>query len=215
MLPDNVLNELKEQFKELANPVKLIVFTQEIECQFCRENHQLAEAVAGASDKISVETFNFVTDKEMVEKYGIANIPAIAVVSENKDYSIRFIGIPGGYELTSLVEAIKLVSAGDSGLEPATREALKKIDKPVHIQVLVTMTCPYCTQAVKIAHQMALECDNIRADMVEVQEFPHIAHKYSVMGVPKTIVNETINFEGAAPESAFLNAVQQAVEKAD
>ena len=55
-----------------------------------------------------------------------------------------------------------------------------------------------------LAHQLAVESDLIRADMVEVTEFPHLATKYQVMGVPRTVINETIHIEGAYPEPMFM-----------
>jgi glutaredoxin len=77
----------------------------------------------------------------------------------------------------------------------------------IHIQIFVTPTCPYCAMAVRFGHQFALECERIKADMIESTEFPHLAQKYSVFGVPKTIINETIFIDGAVPEETFLENV--------
>jgi predicted DsbA family dithiol-disulfide isomerase len=57
---------------------------------------------------------------------------------------------------------------------------------------------------VLLAHQMAIESDLIRGDMVEVIEFPHLATRYQVMGVPRTVINETIHIEGAVPEPMLM-----------
>ena len=57
---------------------------------------------------------------------------------------------------------------------------------------------------------MAIESDLIRADMVEVTEFPHLAQRYNVMGVPKSVINETIEVVGAVPESVLLEHILQA-----
>jgi thioredoxin-related protein len=57
-----------EQFSILDNKVKLIVFTQKIECQFCEENRKLVEEVAQLSDKISLEVYNFIKDKNKSEQ---------------------------------------------------------------------------------------------------------------------------------------------------
>jgi hypothetical protein len=51
---------------------------------------------------------------------------------------------------------------------------------------------------------MAIECDRIVADMVEATEFPHLAQRYNVMGVPKTIANEIGLAEGALPEETVI-----------
>ena len=55
-----------------------------------------------------------------------------------------------------------------------------------------------------LAYQLALESDLISADMVEVIEFPHLATKYQVMGVPRTVIDENIQIEGAVPEPMLM-----------
>jgi predicted DsbA family dithiol-disulfide isomerase len=57
---------------------------------------------------------------------------------------------------------------------------------------------------VVLAHKLALASDWISADMVEATEFPHLANKYQVYGVPRTVINEVIHIEGAVPESHLL-----------
>jgi predicted DsbA family dithiol-disulfide isomerase len=58
---------------------------------------------------------------------------------------------------------------------------------------------------VLLAHQLAVESDLITGDMVEVMEFPHLATKYEVMGVPRTVIDETIHIEGAVPETMLMD----------
>jgi hypothetical protein len=62
-----------------------------------------------------------------------------------------------------------------------------------------------------LAHKLALESDAIRGDMVEAIEFPQLATKYAVMGVPKTVINEEIEFEGALPEDLFVSQLMSAL----
>jgi glutaredoxin-like protein len=208
---------LRDEFEtKLVNPVKLVMFTQSIECQFCAETRQIVEEIAGLSDKITAEIYDFVTDKATAEFYGVDKIPAIAVVAEeegeDKDYGIRFYGIPSGYEFTSIIEDVIDVSTGESGLQPKTKEAVAGITEPVHLQVFITPTCPYCPQAVRLAHKLAIESDLITADMVEAIEFPHLSNKYHVHGVPRTVINETVHQEGAVPEPMLLAKLLEAVK---
>ena len=65
----------------------------------------------------------------------------------------------------------------------------------------------------RLAQQLAVESDLITADLVEVTEFPHLAQRYSVRAVPRTVVNETASIEGAPPESEFVRAVVAAAHK--
>jgi len=193
----------------LNEPVRLVVFTQQMECQFCAETRQLAEEIAELSALLTTEVYDFVADSELAQELGIDKIPAIAVVAK-QDYGVRLYGIPSGYEFTSLIEAIVHVSAGASSLSQDSVEKMASISEPVHIQVFVTPTCPYCPGAVVLAHRLAIESDLIRADMVEAIEFPHLANKYDVMGVPRTIINESSSVEGMVPEQVLVQAVLDA-----
>jgi glutaredoxin-like protein len=210
-MKDEQKEQLKERFKELDGSVKLIVFTQEMECQYCKENRELMEDISTISDKIAVEIYDFVSDKKQVEKYMIDKIPATVVEGE-KDYGIRFYGIPAGYEFTSLIGTIIAVSKGDSQLSEEVRTALGKLKSPLNIQVFITLTCPYCPTAVEIAHGMSIESDLVTSSMVESSEFPHLAQKFNVTSVPKVVVNDSFEFHGAVPEDEFLENAMKALE---
>jgi len=140
LLQDKDKEAVEGRFQgELVNPVKLVNFTQALECQFCAETRQLVEEVAALSDKIEVKVYNFAIDKEKVEEYEVDKIPAIAILG-GKDYGVRYYGIPSGYEFSSLIEDIIDISKKEVELLPATREALAEITEPVHFQVFVTPT---------------------------------------------------------------------------
>ena len=67
----------------------------------------------------------------------------------------------------------------------------------------------------QLAHQFAIESDRVVADAVEATEFPHLAQRYAVMGVPRTIVNEHAGIDGAQPEQLFLENVLAAAGTED
>jgi glutaredoxin-like protein len=162
------------------------------------------EEVADLSDKLSVEVYDFVKDKDEVEEYGIDKIPATVVAGE-RDSGIRIYGMPAGYEFPTLLSAITTVSKASTALSEDTRAKLKEITKPVHLQVFVTLTCPYCASAASLAHKFAFESEMVKADVINAQEFPQLAQRFNVFAVPKTVVNNTIHFEGALPEDRFLS----------
>ncbi|MFQ5710423.1 MAG: thioredoxin family protein [Candidatus Geothermarchaeales archaeon] len=214
IIPEKEFEHIREHFSEnLRDDVRLVVFTQELECEFCGELKRLAEGVASASDKIKVEVYDFVRDAERAREFGVERIPAVAVIGK-RDYGIRFYGLPSGYEFTSLIEGIVDASKGATQLSNPVKEKLQRVDAPIHIQVFVTPTCPYCTRMVRLAHQFALESDFIRADMVEATEFPQLAYEYGVMAVPKTIINEGVEVVGAMPEEQFIERVLSALKPA-
>ncbi|MFZ5906054.1 MAG: protein disulfide oxidoreductase [Nitrospirota bacterium] len=210
-IADKDREQLVTFFQSLANPVKIILFTQEFECQFCKMARELLEEVSGISGKISLEIYDFVRDKDRTDQYGIDKIPATVILGD-RDYGIRFFGVPGGYEFTALVQDILAVGNRDPGLPQDVMHDLAKVYKPVHIQVMISPACPYCANAVHTAHRFAMAADAIRADMVETTEFPYLATKYNVHGVPHIVVNETYSFVGSKPEKEFLQEILKALQ---
>ncbi len=139
LLGDREREIVKGKLVDLAGPVRLVMFTQEIECEYCRDTRDMVQQVADLADQVTAEIYNFVTDKEKAEELGVDKIPAIAVIGA-QDYGVRFYGIPGGYEFAALLEAISDVAAGDSGLAPETRQFLADLPEDVHLQVFTTPT---------------------------------------------------------------------------
>ena len=139
IIRDSDKEAIKKEIAGLTGPVKLINFTQELECQYCKETNQIVKEVAELSDKATAETYNFVTDKEKVDSFKIDKIPATVIMGTD-DRGIRFYGVPSGYEFISLLEAIRIVSSGNSGLQQRSKEVLGKLKKPLHLQVFVTPT---------------------------------------------------------------------------
>lgn len=207
LIPDESREQIKNQLAEaLVNPVRLIMFTQELECQFCAQTKQLVTELAGLNDKILVEVHDFVADADLAKQYGVTKIPAIVILGQ-KDYGVRFYGLPYGYEFQTMMSVLAAVSQGATDLSEETKAKLHAIRIPVHIQVFVTPTCPHCPTAAAMANKFAVENDLIKTDVVDANEFPQLANKYGVMGVPKIVVNEKIEFIGAVPENMFLEQV--------
>ena len=167
----------------------------------------MAEEVAAlAPDKVQLEVWDFATDTEKARELNIERVPAIAVLGE-KDYGIRFYGVPAGFEFTTFIAALELVAGRDSGLKPETRARLKTLTKPVDLYVFATLTCPVCPLATSLAHRLAIESDFITASVIDSAEFPELAAQYSVMAVPRMVVNKGYSFEGALPEDRFVEEV--------
>jgi glutaredoxin-like protein len=211
LLPEEHKQHVKEELSQrLVNKVKLVVFTQETECLFCKETRELIQEMSELSDKIEVAVYDFMKDKDQAALYKVDKVPALVILGE-KDYGIRYYGLPFGYEFQTLMEDLVAVSNRNSGLSETTRDLLKTVDKPVHIQVLVTLTCPYCPIIAGMAHKFTMENDLITADVIDVNEFLQIGIKYNVMGVPKTVINEKVEFLSVVPEEVFVGHVLDAL----
>jgi glutaredoxin-like protein len=207
LLPDDKKEALRNDLKErMIDPVKIVMFTQEVECKFCSETRQLAQELATLSDKLSVEVYDFVANADKAKEYKVEKIPALAIIGK-KDYGVRIYGIPYGYELQTLIGAVVNVSRGTTDLSDKTKAILADVKSPVHIQVFVTLTCPHCPAAESIAHKLAIESDMITADVIDAGEFPTLAQKYQIIGVPKIVINEKVEFVGAFNEDLFAEHV--------
>jgi glutaredoxin-like protein len=207
LVPDDQKENVRKQLAEaVINPVRVLMFTQEPECQFCAQTKQLITELATLNEKIQAEVHDFVADAELAKQYNVDKVPGIAIIGQ-KDYGVRIFGLPYGYEFQTVLMALATVSQGKTDLSEATKTQLHAINVPVHIQVFVTLTCPHCPAAASMAHKFAVENDLIKADVIDANEFPQLAIKYGVMGVPKIVVNEKIEFVGAVPETMFLEHV--------
>jgi len=139
LIKEHDKEQITKLFEPILHQVKLVMFTQEQECQFCEMTRQLVEEVAALSPKVDAEIHDFVAEADYAKKLGIDKIPAIAVMGE-EDYRIRFYGIPAGYEFPALLEAIVDVGMGTPALTDLMLAEVLKIDEPVHLQVMVTPT---------------------------------------------------------------------------
>jgi glutaredoxin-like protein len=211
VLQDSDKEIILKKFVGLAGDVTLIVFTQELECQFCKETREMALDLGTLSSKIKVKIYDLVKNVDEVQEYKIKKIPAIAIVGK-LDFGIRYFGVPAGYELATMIDTIIDVSKGTTTLPDVIKKKLAEIKKDVHLQVFVSPTCPYCPKAARIAHQFAIENENIRSDVIEMMEFPHLVQRYSVMSVPHIVINEDTSFVGAHPAEVFIEQINLALK---
>jgi glutaredoxin-like protein len=190
----------------ITHPVTLLFFTQTIGApETALIAKQVLDEIVSLDARITLEEVNFILEKDRAARYGIHDVPAIAVLRGAEDTRIRFFGAPAGYEFMSLVEAVILAGSDDSGLTAESKQLIAEhVTGLLDILVFVTPTCPHCPRMVTLAQRMAAENENVRATCVDAQEFMDLSRKYRVTGVPKTIVNGTIEMLGALPEDQFV-----------
>ena len=140
LIREEVAQQLREEFASLVNPVRLAVFSQALADPESEQVKRLMEELAAIDARITVESYNFVLDTGKVAELGMKRTPGIAVLGAEKDYGVRFYGLPSGYEFGTLIEAILDVSSGASGLSETTKQALAQLKGPVHLQVFSTPT---------------------------------------------------------------------------
>ncbi len=209
LLSERDRSRVKEILAKIQDPVTLHYFTQDFECESCKVTHELLEELRTLSPKLNVKVTEFKEGEGEAKRLGVDKIPAL-VLEGPKVYGVRYFGVPSGYEFSAFLEDLIDASRGTAEVMADTKAWLASLKKPVHIQVFVTPTCPYCPRAVRMAHKLAFLSDKVTADMVSANEFPHLAMKYRVMGVPKIVVNEgEVEFEGGLPEEAFVEQLRR------
>lgn len=207
---------LRRELASMTRRVRLLFFTQTFDCPTCLQARQIVDEFPLLSDQLSVEEVNLLLDGDRARQYGVDRAPAIVVLFEEwppaarldqvvwRDSNIRFLGLPAGYEFVALVQAVLLVGAGKSRLSAASQQRLAAVDRPLEIRVFSTPTCPHCPSAIVLAFEMAFANPRVTAYGIEVTEFPDLARRYAVTGVPKTVVDDRVEILGALPEQAFV-----------
>jgi len=216
LLNEDITNQVKEAFTQLEHPVEVIFFGRQDDCDYCDQTLQLVEEVTALSDQLHLSQYDVVGDAGLAHKYNVDKTPGLVIASREDgklvDYGVRFAGVPSGHEFSSLIQDIILVSGRDSKLSQSTRDMLTDLKEPVSLQVFVTPTCPYCPQAVILAHQMAMESSFVQAEMVEAMEFPELSSRYGVGGVPQTTINDGAGkVVGAVPEQNLFAEILRSI----
>lgn len=217
LLSEQDRETVRARLATLQRPVTILFFTQTIGApETVYLTKRVLEEIVALSDRLTLEEVNLLLDRERAAQYGIEHIPAIVLLKDGEDTRIRFLGAPAGYEFVSLVEAVILAGTDDSGLSANARTLVAQhVTGPLDIKVFVTPTCPHCPRAVTLAHRLAAENPLIHATCVEATEFMDLSRRFNVTGVPKTVVNDTVEILGALPEDQFVRTIVGALRGAE
>ncbi|MHB8556058.1 MAG: protein disulfide oxidoreductase [Candidatus Dormibacteria bacterium] len=220
LLSPAIRDQLHQRFEELDGAVTVVLFEHGPEadepgseaCGSCPEAIALAKELAELSERIGVEVHDLADSSDPAAAgYHVDRAPAWVLLGPGRvDFGIRFFGIPGGYDFSTIVADLMQLSKSAPDLSPETIRQLAGLDSEVVMRVFVTPTCPYCPQAVYLAHQMAMASSVVTAEAFEATEFPDLVQRYQVRGVPKTVLNDTLTVEGAVPEQHLLEMLTRA-----
>lgn len=144
LLNDQVVEQIRQAFAQFKEPVRILFFGSKQNCDYCNETRQLLEEVVAIHEQLSLEVYDLQENADMAAKYNVDKSPVILIAAVDgtkvTDLGIQFSGIPSGHEFGTFINDILLVSGRDSGLSPQTREFIKHLEKPLHLQVFVTPT---------------------------------------------------------------------------
>jgi glutaredoxin-like protein len=207
LLNEDIQKQLRDVFNELKTDVKMLLFVDEVACESCEATQSLLSEVSELSDKLSLDVHPLTS--ELAQNYDITLAPSFVMLDHTGQYKgVKFNGIPAGHEINSFISALLEMSGAESELPAEVLERIQKIDKPVNIKVFVTLSCPHCPPAVQKAHKIAMLNPNVVGEMIEAQTFSELSQEFNVSGVPKIVINDSIELIGNQPIERFLDQIE-------
>ncbi len=207
MIDDSSREQIKKIFEPLKSKVKVLVVTQKDNCDSCEDTKNFTKEMTDISDKLVFEMIDISDEK--AKKLNVEMVPAVILLGEDdKDYGIKFYGIPAGHEINSFIMGLLEVSGAGEKLPDEMTDRINKINKPINIKVFVTLSCPHCAGAVAKAHKLAFMNKNINDEIIEANTFGELSQKFNVSGVPKIVFNDDTELMGDQPIDAFLNTLE-------
>ncbi|MCH7809032.1 MAG: thioredoxin family protein [Chloroflexi bacterium] len=203
---------------EMAAPVKIDYFTQRetkleapgvVPCAFCKQTQDMLKELSALSDLISLRVHQFEDNPEEKATFGVERVPGMVLRGPGPGF-FKYYGIPGGTEFPAFVESLVDLSRWETLLMADSVKALSELKTDVSVRVFVTPTCPYCPQMARAAFMMGIVTEHVKAEVIEVNEFPDLAQRYKVEAVPLTVINDRISIPGALPEPALIEQVVKA-----
>ncbi len=169
---------------------------------------ELVTTFAGLSDKIKVSVHEAQGGKgERLKELRLEHWPVL-VLTKGDSSRIRYYGLPTGYELPAMTDAIVELSMNRTPLSPKAREMLSTVRRKANIKVFVLTTCPFCPTVAKHAFRAAVESPRVTSEVIDSSMFPDLAARHSVMGVPKIILNDNLDITGAVTDVEFFDKLR-------
>jgi len=144
LLDETTKKELVEILSKLKKEVT-IYFFQENDCATCEQQLELLQEITSINTLLKLKTDELKSQK--AKELKIDKTPATAILTD-KDYGIRYYGITGGQEFSALLQTILFLGVETPTLPDELRTLIDKIDTSIHLEIMTTLTCPYCTKMV-------------------------------------------------------------------
>lgn len=138
--------------------------------------------------------------------------PCIAVADKDENLKVRFYGNP---KFDALIETIRIFESGYFYLNKRVFDFIGMIDRKVHIKIFATQECGWCYPVIVKAAGFAYLSKEVYVDVFDCYSFPELAAKYNVITVPKTVINEKVEFIGSNEDNEFFGYIIKSIEEYD
>jgi len=194
MISNEIKDNLKERFKNLIEPVEIILD---------KDNSKLSEDIKNLLKEISTLSDKISFAEDNLDCF----VKPCFSINSSKDYGIRYSGLPVGGEFQNFIDTIVMVSKNEYNLTERTVEILEMLDNIVKIKVFITKSCGWCPLMLKKLYSFALVSDYIYVYGIDCHDFPDLAIKYNVSTVPKIVINDKVEFVGYKEENDILGYI--------
>lgn len=208
VLNEKVIAQTKEVLKDLAEPVRLTYFSQEVECEPCASATAFLEELTALDGRLQLGRKDFVADKDLAGTLGVHHIPAFAVHRPGEAHApLTYYGVPAGYEYGAFLRVLVLFSTGRAEGQISSR-LVEGIEKGVNVKVFVLTTCPSCPVMAYQAAALAFLSPMVRTEIIEANTFSDLSHRYNVGTVPKIVLNDSVEIVGVYPPEELVNRIK-------
>ncbi len=198
-------DSLRPVLEKLARDVVFVL--AEDESRQSREMKALLEQLCAESPRLSLRAY---PEGAADCPVSFDRRPAFALCGGDGSYSgVKFSGVPGGHEFNSLIFAIFNFAGPGQTPDPALRERILAIQKPVKAEIGVTLSCHFCPEVVIAAQRFAMLNPHVEAEMVDAGAFPEFRSRYAIMSVPVLIVNGKPALFGAQSAERIVSALEE------
>ena len=191
--PD-MLEQLNAVFSRMEQQLSLKLYLDERSVS--AELRAYMEELAKLSDKLKLEIVSSqeaetISDREADGEVSADERPAVRVYRADGSFSgLSFHGVPGGHEFTSFVLGLYNAAGPGQAIDDDVKAAVRAIGKPVHVKILVSLSCTMCPELVTAAERLAVENPLITVDVYDFSHFAALRETYNVMSVPCMVINE-------------------------
>ena len=209
LLNDDMRNQIKSVLALMENEVNIVSIVDKTNNKSI-ELMDLLLDIESLGEKLNVEIYEKSQNEEMEKLINADKYPIAALLDKNKNYSgVKFQAVPGGHELNSFILAIYNLAGPGQALDKNVLDEIKSINKKINMKVMVSLSCTLCPEVVVASHKIAIENDNIEAEMIDISLFEELKKKYKIMSVPAIVINDTDIYFGAKKISQIVELLKK------
>jgi len=206
--------EIEKRFEDLKEPVTILLHKPQGKAELVEDFVPVLEELCSISDKLTYKGMvEMETDEDII--HDVEMFPSLVLLDKDeKDYGIRFYGVPTSRFFQSFIRTIILLSSGEHGLEDEVKARIEGIEEN-KMTVLATPSVPKLDSYLNDLVSMAYMSDKIECAAVDLIQFPHIAERHHVLDMPRTISNEDLKFTGVYSVEDIFEILEKKIGDAE